>query len=154
MTGYTWGGASGTNWWVDPKADLAVVWMASSPGAPGSRQCRRLVTAHTAATAMHPIGGCERGWSKVKGPWAQVASLSTGGKVTLKSARINATKDMAVESGVEVGTAIMAGTTIAINDRVTNVYVRTGRVWKIVHHHTDVSPEMVAVLQRLQRGGA
>ncbi len=107
-----------------------------------------------AATTMHPIGGCERGWSKVKAPWAQVASLSSGGKVRLKSARINATKDMAVESGVEVGTAIMAGTTVAINDRVTNVYIRTGRVWKIVHHHTDISPEMVAVLQRLQRGGA
>lgn len=105
-----------------------------------------------AATTMHPIGGCERGWSKVKAPWAQVASLSSGGKVTLKSARINATKDMAVESGVEVGTAVMAGTTVTFNDRVTNVYVRTGRVWKIVHHHTDISPEMVAVLQRLQQG--
>ena len=107
-----------------------------------------------AATTMHPIGGCERGWSKVKGPWAQVASLSSGGKVALKSGRINATKDMAVESGVEVGTAILAGTTVPINDRVTNVYVRTGREWKIVHHHTDISPEMLAVLQRLQQGGA
>jgi len=107
-----------------------------------------------AATTMHPIGGCERGWSKVKAPWTQVASLSTGGKVKLKSGRINATKDMAVESGVEVGTAIIAGTTVTINDRVTNVYVRTGREWKIVHHHTDISPEMLAVMQRLQQGSA
>lgn len=30
---FTWGGASGTNWWVDPHEDLAVVWMAYSPGA-------------------------------------------------------------------------------------------------------------------------
>ena len=106
------------------------------------------------ATTMHPIGGRERGWSKVKGPWAQVASLSTGGKVTLKSGKINATKDMAVESGIEVGTATMAGTTVTFNDRVTNVYVRTGREWKIVHHHTDVSPEMIAVLKRLQQANA
>lgn len=31
--GFTWGGASGTKWWADPKEDLAVVWMAYSPGA-------------------------------------------------------------------------------------------------------------------------
>lgn len=103
-----------------------------------------------AATTMHPIGGVERGWSKVKGPWAQVASFAGGGKVVLKSSKIHVTKDMAVESGLEVGTAVMAGTTVAINERVTNVYVRAGREWKIVHHHTDPSPEMLAILQRLQ----
>jgi len=32
----------------------------------------------------------------------------------------------------------------------TNVYVREGRVWKIVHHHTDLSPDMIALLTRLQ----
>ena len=31
--GFTWGGASGTKWWADPKEDLAVVWMPYSPGA-------------------------------------------------------------------------------------------------------------------------
>lgn len=107
-----------------------------------------------AATTMHPIGGCERGWSKVKGPWAQVASICEGGKVKLTSARIHATKDMAVETGVETGTATMAGTAMTFNNRVTNVYVRNGREWKIVHHHTDPSADMLAVLQRLQQGGA
>ena len=29
---FTWPGASGTNWWVDPKEELAVVFMAHSPG--------------------------------------------------------------------------------------------------------------------------
>jgi CubicO group peptidase (beta-lactamase class C family) len=29
---YAWPGASGTNWWVDPKEELVVVWMAHSPG--------------------------------------------------------------------------------------------------------------------------
>ena len=113
------------------------------------------VWAQTAlATAMHPIGGAERGWPKVKKSWAQVAAIAGGGKVTLKSAKWNVGKDMAIESGVEVGTAVMAGTTVSINDRVTNVYVRTGRVWKLVHHHTDPSPDMLAVLQTLQQGGA
>jgi CubicO group peptidase (beta-lactamase class C family) len=29
---FTWGGAQGTNWWGDPKEELAVVWMGYSPG--------------------------------------------------------------------------------------------------------------------------
>ena len=29
---FNWPGASGTNWWADPKEDLAVVFMAHSPG--------------------------------------------------------------------------------------------------------------------------
>ena len=29
---FSWPGASGTNWWVDPKEELAVVFMALSPG--------------------------------------------------------------------------------------------------------------------------
>jgi CubicO group peptidase (beta-lactamase class C family) len=29
---FSWPGASGTNWWVDPREELTVVWMAHSPG--------------------------------------------------------------------------------------------------------------------------
>ena len=29
---FSWPGASGTNWWVDPREELVVVWMAHSPG--------------------------------------------------------------------------------------------------------------------------
>jgi CubicO group peptidase (beta-lactamase class C family) len=29
---FSWPGASGTNWWVDPLEELVVVWMAHSPG--------------------------------------------------------------------------------------------------------------------------
>jgi CubicO group peptidase (beta-lactamase class C family) len=29
---FSWPGASGTNWWVDPQEELVVVWMAHSPG--------------------------------------------------------------------------------------------------------------------------
>ena len=30
---FSWPGSSGTNWWADPKEDLAVVFMAHTPGA-------------------------------------------------------------------------------------------------------------------------
>jgi CubicO group peptidase (beta-lactamase class C family) len=29
---FNWPGASGTNWWADPREELVVVWMANSPG--------------------------------------------------------------------------------------------------------------------------
>jgi CubicO group peptidase (beta-lactamase class C family) len=29
---FSWPGASGTDWWVDPKEELAVVYMAAAPG--------------------------------------------------------------------------------------------------------------------------
>ena len=29
---FSWPGASGTNWWADPQEELAVVFMAHSPG--------------------------------------------------------------------------------------------------------------------------
>src|SRR5262249_22734172 len=29
---FSWPGASGTNWWADPREELTVVWMAHSPG--------------------------------------------------------------------------------------------------------------------------
>jgi CubicO group peptidase (beta-lactamase class C family) len=42
---YTWGGAFGTYFWVDPKEELTVVYMAASPGVVGtySRLARNLV---------------------------------------------------------------------------------------------------------------
>ncbi len=41
---FSWPGASGTNWWVDPKEELAVVFMALSPG-PIRWHYRQLVNA-------------------------------------------------------------------------------------------------------------
>lgn len=41
---FTWGGAYGTNFWVDPKEELAVVFMASTPG-PIRQYYRRVMNA-------------------------------------------------------------------------------------------------------------
>lgn len=58
---------------------------------------------------------------------------------------------MAYEVGIEYGTFRLAGRAIAAECRVTNVYRREGGAWKIVHHHTDVSPAMVDALRDLTR---
>jgi ketosteroid isomerase-like protein len=100
-------------------------------------------------TAMHPIGGREVGWENVRGSWLQVAQLCTGGTVRLEDQRIEATDDLAYELGNERGEITMAGRQVPIEQRVTNVYRREPEGWKIVHHHTDLSPTMVDLLKSL-----
>ncbi len=108
------------------------------------------VWSHGAAvTAMHPIGGREVGWDAVGGSFAKVAKISSEGKIGLKDQQIQAAGDMAYELGVEHGQLKIAGTQVSIEHRVTNVYRREGGAWKLVHHHTDVSPAMLDVLKRL-----
>ena len=94
-------------------------------------------------TAMHPIGGRTPGWDGVRELFAGVAELSSGGSVALKDQVIQVGGDMAYELGLEDGTVTLAGTPMAIDHRVTNVYRRKDGAWRMVHHHTDISPAML-----------
>jgi ketosteroid isomerase-like protein len=60
--------------------------------------------------------------------------------------------DLACEPGVERGRARFAGAWVDLDQRVTNIYRREAGGWKIVHHHTDLSPGMLKVVERLQAG--
>lgn len=109
------------------------------------------IWSHSAAvTTMHPIGGREVGWNQVRGSWEQVAQLASEGQTKLGDQIIQVAGDMAYELGVEQAQFKLAGQQVTIKQRVTNVYRRETGAWKIVHHHTDVSPAMVDVLSRLQ----
>lgn len=109
------------------------------------------VWSHSASvTTMHPIGGRQTGWAEVEGPWNQVAQLASGGKVELRDQHLQISQDMACEVGTEYGHLTMAGERVAIDQRVTNVYRREGGEWRVVHHHTDLSPAMLDILSRLQ----
>jgi ketosteroid isomerase-like protein len=101
-------------------------------------------------TAMHPIGGREVGWGAVEGSFNQVASVASDGKVELKDQLINVLGDVAYEVGIEALQFKMAGQEIKGEIRVTNIYNKEGGTWKVVHHHTDTSPAMIEVLQKLQ----
>jgi ketosteroid isomerase-like protein len=103
-----------------------------------------------AATTMHPIGGREVGWDAVRESFAQVSGLAAGGRAQLDDRIIQVVGDLAYEVGVERGQAELAGEKITIDQRVTNIYRREAGEWKIVHHHADVSPAMLALLNRLQ----
>ncbi len=101
-------------------------------------------------TTMHPIGGREVGWDKVRASFAQVAEIASEGRIRLDDQLIQVTGDLAYELGFERGQAKFAGQQVSLDHRVTNIYRREAGSWKIVHHHTDVSPAMLDVLNRLQ----
>lgn len=100
-------------------------------------------------SAQHPIGGRDMGSDTVLASFSKVAEIATGGDIRLEDQSINAGSDMAVETGVEIGTLIIAGREAKIHQRVTNVFQRQGGAWKLVHHHTDLSPSMLEILEQL-----
>jgi ketosteroid isomerase-like protein len=109
------------------------------------------IWSHSAAvTTMHPVGGRDVGWDRVRGSWEQVAQFASEGKAQLGDQIIQVAGDVAYELGIEQAQFKLAGKPVAIQQRVTNIYRRETGAWKIVHHHTDVSPAMVDVLSRLQ----
>jgi ketosteroid isomerase-like protein len=101
-------------------------------------------------TTMHPIGGRQVGWDNVLESFQQVAGIASAGQVKLEDQIIQITGDLAYELGVERGQATIAGQQVTLDHRVTNVYRREAGSWKIVHHHTDLSPAMLDILKRLQ----
>jgi ketosteroid isomerase-like protein len=109
------------------------------------------IWSHSATvTTMHPIGGREAGWDQVRNSWEQVAQLASGGQIKLDDQMIQIAGDAAYELGVERGQMTLAGQQVTIDHRVTNIYRREAGAWKIVHHHTDVAPAMVDVLNHLK----
>jgi ketosteroid isomerase-like protein len=101
-------------------------------------------------TTMHPIGGRQVGWKDVWATWDQTAQVATEGQVRLKDQFIHVVGDMAYEIGVEDAGFRIAGQKVTDQVRVTNIYQKEGGTWKIVHHHTDLSPAMVEILHKLQ----
>lgn len=102
------------------------------------------------ASAMHPIGGRNLGWSEVEESWRQVARLASEGHVDLGDQVIQVLGDVAYELGVEQGRSRLANRDLTFENRVTNIYRREAGGWKIVHHHADLSPAMVEVVQKNQ----
>jgi ketosteroid isomerase-like protein len=109
------------------------------------------IWSHSATvTTMHPIGGRQVGWDEVRESWEQTAGLASGGQVELADQIVQVAGDVAYELGVERGQATLAGQQVSFEQRVTNIYRREAGGWKIVHHHTDVSPVMLDLLSHLQ----
>ena len=102
-----------------------------------------------AVSAQHPIGGRDQGHDTVIESFTKVAAIAGGGEIRLLDQQIVAGVDMALETGTEDGTLVIAGHTARIHQRVTNVYRHLNAEWKLVHHHTDQSQDMLDILKQL-----
>jgi ketosteroid isomerase-like protein len=102
-------------------------------------------------TTMHPIGGRQVGWKDVWETWDQTAHVASEGLVKLQDQFIRVVGDLAYEIGVENAGFSIAGQKVTDHVRVTNIYQKEGGTWKIVHHHSDISPAMVEILNKLQK---
>ena len=99
-------------------------------------------------TAMHPLGGRETGWEEVRASWEQVAQAFSDGQVSIEDlVVVPLSDDVAYTLGTEQGQASLEDERVSIDWRVTNIYRREEGEWKMVHHHTDVSPALVEVLE-------
>jgi len=105
----------------------------------------------SAVTTMHPIGGRQVGWKDVWETWDQTAHVASEGQVKLQDQFIRVIGDLAYEIGVENAGFRIAGQKVTDQVRVTNIYQKEGGKWKIIHHHSDISPAMVEVLNKLQK---
>lgn len=99
-------------------------------------------------TAMHPIGGRQVGWDKVGESFEKVARMASAGQAVLGDQMIRVAGDVAFEIGVERGKVTFAGKEFPLDHRVTNIYRHEAGGWRIIHHHTDVSPALADVLTR------
>ena len=100
-------------------------------------------------TALHPLGGRETGWREVRASWEQVAQAFSDGQVSIEDlVVVPLSEDVAYTLGSEHGQAKLGDQTVGIDWRVTNIYRHEEGEWKVVLHHTDVSPTLVEVLNR------
>lgn len=101
-------------------------------------------------TTMHPIGGRQIGWDAVRDSFQGVADNAADGAIEITDQIVRAVGDLAYELGVERGRFKLAGHPVEIDQRVTNVYRGEGGEWKMIHHHTDLSPAMLEVLRQMK----
>jgi ketosteroid isomerase-like protein len=99
-------------------------------------------------TTMHPLGGRQIGWAEVRATWEMAASAIDGGSVEVNDLQITLLgDDAAYTTGTENASAIVGGTPVSFSARCTNVYRREDGVWKVVHHHVDLLPDMAVAFQ-------
>ena len=98
---------------------------------------------------LHPLGGRETGWEEVRASWEQVAQAFSDGQVSIEDlVVVPLSEDVAYTLGSEHGQAKLGDQRVGIDWRVTNIYRHEEGEWKVVLHHTDVSPTLVEVLNR------
>lgn len=104
-----------------------------------------------AGSTMHPIGGREAGRDQVLHAWEQAAPALTDGRASADDVVVfPLTDDVAYTVGTERFDGKVGGEEFRGEWRATNIYRREDGRWRIVHHHTDASRELIELLGRLR----
>lgn len=103
-------------------------------------------------TSKHPMSDWAWGWDEVWATWEIAASFGRAdrGGSKLTSCRVHAYGDIAYTTSVFQASPSWGGEQLLC----TNVLQRIDGVWKLIHHHADPGPAMMAALEgMLQQGG-
>lgn len=94
-------------------------------------------------TNMGPFGGRLTGWEAVGAEFKKEAAMKLGGKIVCKDLHLYTGTDLAYAVCVEEGENMSAdGKPVVVSHRATNIFRIENGQWKLVHHHTDLSPEL------------
>jgi ketosteroid isomerase-like protein len=94
-------------------------------------------------TYMGPFGSTKVGWAEVEDTWEHQARMHLGGRVEPVDLHVTVLGDVAYTMCVEKGEELNPdGGTVQVDHRATNIYRREDGEWKMVHHHTDLSPQL------------
>jgi len=95
-------------------------------------------------TQMGPFGDRITGWDAVHEEFRQNAELNLGGSIVCEDLHVVAGRDMGYTVCVEVGeNTDSEGNLIRVSHRATNVFARENGEWKLLHHHTDISNQLI-----------
>jgi ketosteroid isomerase-like protein len=95
-------------------------------------------------TQMGPFGGRVTGWEAVKADFKQVADMKLGGKIECREMYMYVGGDMGYVICIEAGKNMNPdGSVVNVNHRATNIFRLENGEWKLVHHHTDTSSQLL-----------
>jgi ketosteroid isomerase-like protein len=104
-----------------------------------------------AGSTMHPIGGREVGRDQVLALWKEAGPAFTEGKASADDlVVVPLCDDVAYTVDVERFEGKAGEKKFRGEWRATNIFGREESGWKIVHHHTGASPELMELLARVQ----
>ncbi|HVB63754.1 MAG TPA: nuclear transport factor 2 family protein [Nitrolancea sp.] len=99
-------------------------------------------------TAMYSMGGRQFGSLEVRASYEMAAGADSGGSVEVSDLQITLHgNDAAYSTGTETASATIGVPPMSFSGRCTNVYRREDGVWKPVHHHADLMPDVPTALR-------
>ena len=99
-------------------------------------------------TNMGPFGSCLTGWEAVGAEFRREAGMKLGGKVVCNDLHVYSGPDMGYTVCVEIGENMSAeGKPVAVRHRATNIFQLQNGTWKLIHHHTDLSPQLEKAIE-------